>query len=334
MSTKESGAGDALPSVAQAKDGEDEPQAKKQCMEHHLMRAVRSVTDEFAGVPSNPIWLAIACFMEQEERERVFKTIIPELKGMELLADAKVASWNARKSIFRHSSGEFGRRGCYFVKEKNMASLFPAGIASFINEVNGPDAKPKKPTTPPKLAREEDAKLSPEERKIQEKIYKQEEEIYKLKCQSWPFKYHDRVESALHSKNHLYSAKDPMSMLVVEQDDSDMWFEWGADKCGFGSSKKFAEFCALAGVDPTQPIYRIEFEYSHREPNLEATFRRKTWVSYDRKVTFTTSSDPRRGGYCHYFGCTGVRPRCKFLFEWFKENGSYDEYCWNGRSFI
>jgi len=387
MSTNQSCSAAALPSVARAKeDGNDphanEPHAKKHCKEHSLMRGVRSITDEFAGVPSNSIWLTIACFMEEEERERVFQKIIPELKGMDLLADAKVASLNARKMISWKINDDYGR-GVYVVREENMALLFPAGIKSFINEVNGPHTKPKKPTnlsdmakkeglspevakafasaearllevngpdTKPKkptnlydMAKKEDlspevakALASAEARLLEQnaRLLKLNEKNYKLDCSLWPVQFGERIENALLGKEHLYSTKSPMSMLSVAQDHSVMWFEWGADKCGFDSSEKFDEFCALAGVDPTQAINSIDFNYCHEAPNLEARIRDKTWVSHDRKVTFTASCDPRGGGYCHYFGCTGVRPRCKFLFEWFKKNGTYAEYCWNGRSFI
>ena len=350
MSSKESNSGAALPSAARAKDGE-EPDAKKNCTEHPLMRGVRSIPDEFAGVPKDPIWLAIACFMQEEERNRVFPNI-PELKGMERLAEAQVASLNARKSISRVKNGDSLSRDCYFVKPGSMALLFPAGMESFLNDVNGPDTKPKKPTDRSELPREEDDSFPPEaaeaSRKIREQIYKNQCqtyknqcqiyklqcEIYEIKLQLWPIKYLDRIENALLGKEHLYSKEDPRNMLAVAQDKSEMWFEWGADKCGFDSTEKFDEFCAMAGVDPTQAFHRIEFNYSHRAPNVEAVSRGIVWVSHDRKVTFTASSDPRRGGYCHYFGCTGIRPRSKFLFEWFKENGSGTEYCWNGRSFI
>jgi len=267
----------------------------------------------------------------------------------------------------------FLNRGDYFVKQGAMASLFPAGMASFLeNDINGPDTKPKKPTklkkpTKPSEPDEllptlpddnlspEAAELTRQKRKVREETYKYQCQIYdrqchsyelecriyelkcqnyKLKCQRWPAEYLDRIEQALRGKAHLYSKEDPRILLAVAQDQSELWFEWGADKCGFDSAAKFEEFCAVAGVDPVQAFHRMEFNYSHRAPNVEALSKGMVWVSHDRKVTFTAYRDPRRGGYCHYFGCTGIRPRSKFLFEWFKENGSYAGYCWNGRSFV
>jgi len=38
--------------------------------------------------------------------------------------------------------------------------------------------------------------------------------------------------------------------------------------------------------------------------------------------------------YVHYFGCSGLRSRAKWLAAWFKENGEWGEICNGGRDFI
>lgn len=134
-----------------------------------------------------------------------------------------------------------------------------------------------------------------------------------------------RIQEAFAGKDSLYSTTSHYSKLAVSPDENELWFEWGADKSGFRSEEGFNEFCALAGVDPSQPIRQIEIFFGG------SSHTRYHWISHDRKVTFTSSN---LGSYCHYFGCTGLRSRSKFLLEWFEENGSHDEICWNGRSFI
>jgi len=93
------------------------------------------------------------------------------------------------------------------------------------------------------------------------------------------------------------------SLRLSDDDSSEMWFEWGADKCGFHSPARFEFFCHLARVVPTTYV-AIPTSYETRNPYLYYN-----WISEDKKVTFSCSSNPLHNeeGYVHYFGCTGVR---------------------------
>lgn len=325
MSSKESTVEGTLASAVRVND-EEEPDAKRSCVVHPLMRGVQSITDEFAGVPENPIWLKIACFMEQEERTRVFPRI-PELKGIERLAEAQVSSLNSRRAIPCRRSPHRAR---YFVKNGDLPLLFPDDMKKFLEEVNSPNHpdRPKKPTL--EMPGEEEKDWSPAEREtlrgLREKTYEYLCKVYEFECLKWPLEFADRIEKALAGKEDLYSKESPMRFLDIADDDKELWFEWGADNASLDSTEDFHEFCAMAGVDPKQYYVEIVFNYCHEAPNVRAEFNHNLYMSYDRKVTFSTSFG--------YFGCTGIRPRSKRLFEWFKENGMYDEYCWNGRSFI
>lgn len=281
-----------------------ESNAKRVCTEEQrLMRGVGSIPGEFGNVPNVPVWLTIARFMEDEERQRIFPKI-PELKGVERLAEAQEASSQTRRYI--RYVGSVKERFLYFVEERNKASLFPDGLGSFVTNIRDAANKPN-----PNL------KLPPD---------MDSPEWYRTYNQIYLFP--EAVKDAFRGKESLFSTRQPVAMLDVSQEESELWFNWGADKCGFGSTEKFEEFCALAGIDPNQRIHCMEITYEDRLREHYA------WVSYDRKVTFTSMRDPRRSGRCHYFGCTGIRSRSKFLFEWFMDNGVYESYCWNGRDFI
>lgn len=304
MSTKDETPSPLLASVDAAEEADYN--VKMVCTEEQrLMRSVGSIPHEFGNVPNVPVWLTIARFMEDKERQRIFPNI-PELKGVERLAEAQVASLHTREYIQRVVGRDVQKRLLYFVEEKNRASLFPDGLESFLTHVRDLADKPN-----PNL------KLPP---------HLDDPEWYRLYNQKYVFP--KVIKDAFRGKESLISTREPVAMLDVSQEESELWFNWGANMCGFVSKGKFEEFCALAGIDPRQRIHCIEFTF---EGHLR---ERNAWVSHDRKVTFTTMDDPRRSGGCHYFGCTGIRSRSKFLFEWFKENGEYAEYCWNGRDFI
>ena len=125
----------------------------------------------------------------------------------------------------------------------------------------------------------------------------------------------------------------PYNFLRLSDDDSnEMWFDWGADKCGFHSPSRFEKFCHLAGVVPTT---YVAVPCSYETANPYVCYH---WISEDKKVTFTCSSNPlhNEDGYVHYFGCTGVRSRTRCLMDWVrdKENCVWEGLCWNGRDFI
>lgn len=307
-----------------------------------MVNIVGSIKDEFQDVPNNPIWLNIAMMLDDDERERIFPNI-PELKGIERLAEAMVESRRVIEYIDRKVQL---CKGYFFFEHNNMEKLFPGGIKKLVEDLND-RSKATRPEDyvplPLETITEDDSPiwvvLKTEMNRRTSMINQKNRMILERNYNYFDHFFRDRLEQAMEEKDQsLYDIKQPIRHLDYKTKNGkhtkeNLWFNWGADKAGFGSKEKFIEFCTLAGIkDPSNPI--VDLPRSYVSEYFEDV-RSYIWISDDRKVLIQSSCDAyRSGGYCHYFGCTGLRSRGKFLFEWFKENGKCGGYCWNGRNFI
>lgn len=113
--------------------------------------------------------------------------------------------------------------------------------------------------------------------------------------------------------------------------DFPLWYEWGADKCGFESCAQFEEFCRLADVSPAEGMGPFGTE-------IPEWLSHWTFVSSMGDITFSSQNDPRDSprheGYVHYFGCTGEREKALRLEAWFMENCEWEEVCHGYRDYI
>ena len=319
---------------------------------------IGKIENEFRGVPNSPIWLHIATFLEEDERHRIFPNI-PELKGIERLADAIVDSQKVMKYIKLHDDGETAF-GYYFFHRYNVSKLFPEGFGQFLDDFH--DRKkavpPKKPELPSK--REENDDKDKQIYDLQMEIYKIQMETYEYKLEHFKdmtscdhnyqcFARH-RLEAIMKGKDErLFYTKDPVTLLDVSVSTtktcsnsdkngkpvkevnttsaiavpSELWVMFGFKGLHwYPGHVQFEEFCALAGIEDLSNNEIISF--NGRRDGLCI----RNWISTDKKVLICMQGGGKR------FGCTAERSRGKFLYEWIQKNGSYYEWHPSYRCFV
>mmetsp|Transcript_39493 Transcript_39493/g.95457 ORF Transcript_39493/g.95457 Transcript_39493/m.95457 type:complete len:415 (-) Transcript_39493:243-1487(-) len=219
--------------------------------ESRINYQIGRIQNEFRGVPNSPIWLNIATFLEKDERHRIFPSI-PELNGIERLADAVVDSQNVMKYIKDCDDRPCGYR-YYYVHQCNLSKLFPEGYTQFVNDFSDrtkavPPEKPKPPLKPepPEEINFPDG-WCPKVRSLYAKAnimakgtydilmgtYDFQMETYRIKMKAYEAQLnifndmtscdhhymcyaYDRIGAIMKGKDEsLYYAKDPVTMLDV-----------------------------------------------------------------------------------------------------------------------
>mmetsp|Transcript_39492 Transcript_39492/g.95454 ORF Transcript_39492/g.95454 Transcript_39492/m.95454 type:complete len:403 (-) Transcript_39492:243-1451(-) len=209
--------------------------------ESRINYQIGRIQNEFRGVPNSPIWLNIATFLEKDERHRIFPSI-PELNGIERLADAVVDSQNVMKYIKDCDDRPCGYR-YYYVHQCNLSKLFPEGYTQFVNDFSDrtkavPPEEPEPPlkldVTKEKGFRDATSQELTVGSLLAEKLYELEMERYRMEMETYEkeleyfnvmtssdrnyrcYYPYQRMNAIMKGKDEsLYYAKDPVTTLDV-----------------------------------------------------------------------------------------------------------------------